>query len=132
MAKDATDVLGTAIGQIAREAANSLSANNNRGPVSSAVGALSDRAKNLSGSKGLAAGVGMATVVPLAAKGVGKVVRGIGGGDSSAKQQQKKKKKGSSKGVEGVGKGRRMPIQQDIDIGAPIDMVYEHWTKYEE
>ena len=39
---------------------------------------------------------------------------------------------GKSKGQPGVGKGRRMPVQQDIDIGAPIRTVYNQWTQFEE
>lgn len=34
-------------------------------------------------------------------------------------------------GVPGVGKGRRMPVQQSIDIGAPVETVYNQWTQYE-
>jgi uncharacterized membrane protein len=36
-----------------------------------------------------------------------------------------------SKGVPGVGKGRRMPVQQDIDIGVPLSIVYNEWTQFE-
>jgi uncharacterized membrane protein len=32
----------------------------------------------------------------------------------------------------GVGKGRRMPVQQCVDIGAPIAQVYDHWVRYED
>jgi len=32
----------------------------------------------------------------------------------------------------GVGKGRRMPIQQSMDIGAPLKTVYNEWTQFEE
>jgi uncharacterized membrane protein len=39
---------------------------------------------------------------------------------------------GKSKGQPGVGKGRRMPIQQDIDIGVPLKQVYNQWTQFEE
>jgi uncharacterized membrane protein len=152
MAKDVAEVLGTAIGKVAREAAKSVSSNgkpSHGNNIAERVGdAVSDRMKNVSGSKGLAAGVGIAAVAPLAAKGVGKLVRGVGGGgegDGPIKKAGQKfgegakdaatsaipGKGGKSKGVEGVGKGRRMPIQQDIDIGAPIDMVYKHWTDYE-
>src|SRR4051794_10296338 len=153
MAKDVADVLGAAIGKVVREAATSISTNNDKHSASNIaerVGdALSDRMKNVSGSKGLAAGVGMATVVPLAAKGVKKVVSGIGGDGDGGNPVKKAGEKfgegakdaatsaipgkgGKSKGVPGVGKGRRMPIQQAIDIGAPIDTVYETWTQYEE
>src|SRR3954468_14757889 len=153
MAKDVADVLGAAIGKVVREAATSISTNNDKHSASNIaerVGdALSDRMKNVSGSKGLAAGVGMATVVPLAAKGVKKVVSGIGGDGDGGNPVKKAGEKfgegakdaatsaipgkgGKSKGVPGVGKGRRMPIQQAIDIGAPIDTVWETWTEYEE
>jgi uncharacterized membrane protein len=153
MAKDVAEVLGTAIGKVAREAAKSVSSNgkpSHGNNIAERVGdAVSDRMKNVSGSKGLAAGVGIATVAPLAAKGVGKLVRGVGGGGGDGEGPIKKAgqkfgegakdaatsaipgKGGKSEGMEGVGKGRRMPIQQDIDIGAPIDMVYKHWTDYE-
>src|SRR5947208_2502032 len=126
MAKDVADVLGTAIGKVAREAAKSISTSNDKHSASNIadrVGdVLSDRMKNVSGSKGLAAGVGLATVVPLAAKGVGKVVSGLAGGDGDnpvKKAGQKfgegakdaatsaiPGKGGKSKGVPGVGKGR--------------------------
>jgi uncharacterized membrane protein len=46
---------------------------------------------------------------------------GGGGGGRSGKQD-----------TEGVGKGRRMPIQQKWDIGLPIETVYNQWTQFEE
>jgi uncharacterized membrane protein len=39
---------------------------------------------------------------------------------------------GSKGGVEGVGKGRRMPVQQSVDIGIPIEAVYNQWTQFED
>jgi uncharacterized membrane protein len=33
---------------------------------------------------------------------------------------------------EGVGHGRRMPIQQSVDIAAPIESVWKLWNKYED
>jgi uncharacterized membrane protein len=36
-----------------------------------------------------------------------------------------------SQGVPGVGKGRRMPIQQTADIGAPVSVVYNEFTQFE-
>ena len=36
-----------------------------------------------------------------------------------------------AKTVAGVGKGRRMPVQQDIDIGVPLSIVYNEWTQFE-
>jgi hypothetical protein len=35
-------------------------------------------------------------------------------------------------GLPGVGKGRRMPVQQSVDIGLPIETVYNQWTQFEE
>jgi uncharacterized membrane protein len=158
MAKD----LGDAIGQVAREAMETVS--------STARGASKG---TLAGPKGLAAGVGLAIAAPLAAKGAGKLMRGvssngsgpvkavgdkIGGtvkgavGDSvqkvgGAPGMAKEAVKGmvpdiggggngngdsKSKGEAGVGKGRRMPVQQDIDIGVPLSTVYNEWTQFEE
>jgi uncharacterized membrane protein len=35
-------------------------------------------------------------------------------------------------GVRGVGKGRRMPVQQTIDVAVPLQTAYNQWTQYEE
>jgi uncharacterized membrane protein len=39
---------------------------------------------------------------------------------------------GNKGGAQGVGKGRRMPVQQSVDIGAPIETVYNQWTQFED
>ncbi|MGH2867062.1 MAG: SRPBCC family protein [Solirubrobacteraceae bacterium] len=39
---------------------------------------------------------------------------------------------GTKGGGLGVGKGRRMPVQQSIDIAAPIETVYNQWTQFED
>ncbi len=39
---------------------------------------------------------------------------------------------GDKGGGLGIGKGRRMPVQQSIDIGAPIETVYNQWTQFED
>jgi uncharacterized membrane protein len=39
---------------------------------------------------------------------------------------------GPKGGVDGVGKGRRMPVQQSVDIAVPIESVYNEWTQFEE
>jgi uncharacterized membrane protein len=147
MARDVADVLGNAVGRAAREAAKSIQANagkNKNGLPGKVTDMVSGKMDGLSGSKGLAAGVGLAAAAPLVAKGAGKLVRGIGGGgDSSGDGPMKKmgekvggkvaeKAGGGKGGPPGVGKGRRMPIQQDIDIGVPVADVYKHWTNYEE
>ncbi len=32
----------------------------------------------------------------------------------------------------GHGSGRRMPIQQAIDVAVPVSVVYDHWTRFED
>jgi uncharacterized membrane protein len=160
MAKDVSEVIGTALGNAAREAIQNVSKNahkRSRGPVS--------------GPKGLAAGaagVGLLALAPLAAKGVSKAVSGAaekgkeqindaggkvgekikadvmdsipgaglfskaGGGGLFSKSDDSDEEGGKSQGMPGVGKGRRMPVQQDIDIGVPISTVYNQWTQFEE
>ena len=61
---------------------------------------------------------GASGIVPEAGKGV---LPGSGGGDSKSK-----------KGTPGVGKGRRMPIQQSVDIGVPLSTAYNQFTQFEE
>ncbi len=118
----------------------------------------------LSGMRGVAAGAGAAALAPLAAKGIGKLVKGavpdgltdiadkltgavgdssgpagavtdalksalpFGGGNDGGGSGGGS---GSKDTVPGVGKGRRMPVQQAVDIGAPIETVYNQFTQYE-
>ena len=39
---------------------------------------------------------------------------------------------GSEEEQEGVGAGRRMPIQQSVDVAVPIETVWKLWNKYED
>jgi uncharacterized membrane protein len=140
MAKDVGDLIGTAIGRVARETAQSVAANRKRG------GGL-----DLSGGRGLAAGAGLASLAPLAYKGAKRLVSNgsnpignpVGKAKSKLEGNVKEKAKegakdalpfgGGNKNEEaGVGKGRRMPIQQSMDIGAPLKTVYNEWTQFEE
>jgi uncharacterized membrane protein len=45
-----------------------------------------------------------------------------GGGDSG----------GGKGGVAGVGKGRRMPVQQAVDVGVPLETAYNQFTQWED
>jgi uncharacterized membrane protein len=50
----------------------------------------------------------------------------FGGGEDS---EEDDKHKG---GTPGVGKGRRMPIQQSVDVGVPIETAYNQFTQFDE
>ena len=140
MATELGDVIGKALGNAARDAAKTVASNARK----------TSKNGSLSGAKGVAAGAGLAMLAPLAAKGVGKLatgakdavgkgvskgvdktvdkaggaggiakkaakdaIPGMGGGDDGGNGGQKNE-------AEGAGKGRRMPIQQAIDVGAPL------------
>jgi uncharacterized membrane protein len=112
----------------------------------------------LSGAKGVVAGVVAAALVPAAGRGVARVagpklselgdeVRdkvgdlapdGVGdllpdmpdlgnaiGGDEEDEG-------GEGGAAPGHGSGRRMPVQQAVDIAAPIKEVYNAWTQFED
>jgi uncharacterized membrane protein len=57
--------------------------------------------------------------VPGAMKEAGKQMLTGGGG-------------GSSQDTPGVGKGRRMPVQQAVDVAVPLEVAYNQWTQFEE
>jgi uncharacterized membrane protein len=56
-------------------------------------------------------------------KGAIKNALPFGGGD---------KKDDKDSGVRGIGEGRRMPVQQSIDVAVPVQTAYNQWTQYEE
>src|SRR3954454_8364160 len=39
---------------------------------------------------------------------------------------------GGGRAGDGTGKGRRMPIQQAVDVAAPLDVVYDQFTQFED
>ena len=61
------------------------------------------------------------TVLPKL-QDAGSMLGGLGGGD-------KKSKRGAG---DGTGKGRRMPIQQSVDVAAPLEVVYDQFTQFED
>jgi uncharacterized membrane protein len=141
MAKDVGDLIGTAIGRVARETVQSVAHSKSR------------NGHSLGGSKGLAAGAGLASLAPLAfkgAKGAKNLMSGSGDGsgpvgkakeklEGNVKDKAKEGAKdalpfggGKNKGEEGVGKGRRMPIQQSMDVPVEVKTAYNSWTQFEE
>jgi uncharacterized membrane protein len=39
---------------------------------------------------------------------------------------------GGGGGMPGVGKGRRMPVQQSMDVAVPLETAYNQWTQFED
>jgi uncharacterized membrane protein len=39
---------------------------------------------------------------------------------------------GGGRAAPGYGSGRRMPIQQAVDVALPVKQVYDHWTSFED
>jgi len=69
--------------------------------------------------------------VPGAVKDAGKkLIPGLGGGGLPGLGGKEGGK--GKKGNPGVGKGRRMPVQQEVDIGVPLSVTYNQWTQFEE
>jgi uncharacterized membrane protein len=172
MAKDLGDTIGTAVGRVAREAAQSMT----NGGGKSRKGPLGGSRKSpLGGATGVAVGAGLAAGVPLAVKGASKLVKGLNGASSPVKDVTEKatnklsdtakgvvddkikdaggpggiakeagkslipgmgggddKDSGSGSNEPGVGKGRRMPVQQAIDVPVPVSVAYNQFTQFEE
>ena len=59
----------------------------------------------------------------IAKEAAGGLLPGFGGGDGNG---------GAKGGVPGVGKGRRMPIQQSVDVAVPIETAYNQWTQFQD
>ena len=62
---------------------------------------------------------GAGGLVKEAASGL---IPGLGGDDGG----------GGKSGMPGVGKGRRMPVQQHVDVAVPLETAYNQWTQFED
>ena len=164
MAKDLSNTVRDTATHVARDAIKSLG---------NAKPAAKKSNGRLSGAKGLAAGAGLAAMVPLAKKGVDAVRSGAaptsptklvskaasGAGDRVGAQLKDAVSSkideaggagglakeaasgllpggggggGGKGGMPGVGKGRRMPVQQSVDVAVPIETAYNQWTQFED
>jgi uncharacterized membrane protein len=81
-----------------------------------------------------AGGIGELANKALAQSGgtAGKVASKLGVGGKLAEGVLGQGEDGEGADLDATGSGRRMPIQQSMDVGAPIQRVYNHWTEYEE
>ena len=157
MSNDLGDLIGAAVGKAARDAIQNVSANAKKAS-SKRLSDLSG-AKGVATGAGIAvlaplaakgAGMLVRSGVANPAKKVGekvgdlgeKVGDSVGGAVGGAPGLAKDAAKGmipgggggksKSKGQPGVGKGRRMPIQQAIDVAAPLKTAYNQWTQFED
>jgi uncharacterized membrane protein len=145
---DLGDTIGSALGRIAREATHAVSQN---GRGRSLGGGGHDGV--LSGMRGVAAGAAVAAAAPFAARRAQQAVKRAAGKrlkssslPDPVKQMGRQVLRGGGRagesagggggrdkrGTPGVGKGRRMPVQQMADIGVPLSVVYNQWTQFEE
>ena len=166
MPKDVSETIRHALTNVAQEAVKSLG-----------DATPTKKKSRFSGASGVAAGAGLAAMVPIAKKGFD-AVRGNGvptpakatgklaskAGDrvgSKLKDAVSSKvdeaggaggmvkdaasgllpfgggggngdDDGKKDGMPGVGKGRRMPIQQAVDVAVPVEVAYNQWTQYED
>jgi uncharacterized membrane protein len=157
MAQDLTSKLRSAAVNMAEDAFKNLSGSDG--------GGKKKKSGALTGAKGVAAGAGLAALVPLAKKGIDLVrspdgaASGIGdklGGKFKDTVSEKVDEAGGAGGIAkqaaggifgggddgdgggggggmpGVGKGRRMPVQQAIDVAVPRETAYNQFTQFEE
>src|SRR4051794_39350552 len=90
---------------------------------------LVDKAKDKAGQQVAEKAKQAAPDVAKSMPGGGILSKLMGGGDSGGEEEQ-----GSGKGsaAPGHGSGRRMPIQQSVDVAGPLKTAYNHLTQYEE
>ena len=161
MATDLGDVIGKALGSAARDAAQTVASNarksSKNGSLSGAKGlaALAPLAKKGFDAVRSNGGPSMPSVKPgkVAGKAAskvgdkvgGKLKEGVsekvdeaGGAGGIAKQAAGSLLPGGGgggggkDGMEGVGKGRRMPVQQAVDVAVPLETAYNQWTQFED
>jgi uncharacterized membrane protein len=146
MAKDVSDTLREALAQVAREAIANIGAEEPQKP----------KGRALSSGKGLLAGAGLAAAAPLAKKALDALRDGsldemiadlrerveagddtdeqprAEGGDADEAQEEATDERQPAGGPAATGKGRRMPVQQSVDVGVPLETAYNQFTQFED
>jgi uncharacterized membrane protein len=159
--KDLGETIGSTLGKIAREAAQSVSSNGHGPSLGKVNGSLSGmrgvaagaalaaapfaargagKAVKRAVTKRLPSGSenGVGAIGEKVKEGVGQKIDEAGGASGVAKQAGKSILPGGGggekgkKGTPGVGKGRRMPVQQAVDVAVPLSTAYNQWTQFEE
>ena len=95
--------------------------------IASVVGPkASDKAGDLAGqAKDKAKSTLTDTAKDAMPDSAGPLKRLFGGGDDDSSEN-------GGQAAPGYGSGRRMPIQQAIDVAVPVKEAYNHWTEYED
>src|SRR4051794_32017131 len=94
-------------------------------------GPIGDKLSDAGGMGGLAEmakSAGGDLMEKLAPGGGGLLGKLMPGGDDDDDDEDG----GDDSKPEGVGKGRRLPVQESVDVGVPIDVAYNQWTQFEE
>jgi uncharacterized membrane protein len=112
------------------------------GPKSSE---LADRAKGAAKGQVAEKAKEMAPDVSKAVPGGGLLSKVFSGGDEKDEDSgggllskvfsggdEKDEDSGDGSAAPGHGSGRRMPIQQSVDVAVPLKTAYNHWTQYDE
>jgi uncharacterized membrane protein len=55
----------------------------------------------------------------------------FGGGDAGNGEESGAEEASEGSAAPGHGSGRRMPIQQSVDVAVPVKAAYNHWTEFE-
>jgi uncharacterized membrane protein len=90
--------------------------------VAGKAGELADQAKEKATSQLKDVAEDVVPDSPGKLLGGGALKRVFGGGEDDD---------GDGRAAPGYGSGRRMPIQQAVDVAVPLKTVYNHWTEYE-
>jgi|Tabmets5t2r1_1033131.scaffolds.fasta_scaffold07498_2 uncharacterized membrane protein len=90
--------------------------------LASKAGDLADRAKETAKSQLEDTAKDVVPDSPGELLGGGPLKRLFGSGDDDEE----------GRAAPGYGSGRRMPIQQSVDVAVPVKVAYNHWTNYED